>query len=142
MGLERFEEVDNFFFFDTALLESEQAVGACQPSYDRYMVPVEVKLNDRRLSFGSPSPYSGRTLADSGLVDKKRSAGLLAGLFFKGGPSTAFPGAHCILIAFNGTLLWLLWAKTHRSDDAPDLRLAKPHAMQPLDDCANPFEGP
>jgi hypothetical protein len=45
------------------------------------------------------------------LVPRRRSAGLLAGLFFKGRPGTAFPAAHGILVALDSPLLGLLRAK-------------------------------
>jgi hypothetical protein len=38
VGLERFEEVDDLLFLDTAFVQPEQKVGACQPGNDRNMV--------------------------------------------------------------------------------------------------------
>lgn len=57
MDLERFEEFDDLFFLDAALVQPEQAVGARQASNHPDVAPVEVKLDDRRLSNRSPSAH-------------------------------------------------------------------------------------
>ena len=54
VGLERLEEGDDLFLLDTAFVQPEQAVGARQSGDDRDVSPVEVKLNDGRLTFGWP----------------------------------------------------------------------------------------
>ena len=81
IGLERFEEIDDLLLLDAALVKSEQAVGASQSSDDRHMVPVEMKLDDGRLSFGCPGPHSGGALADSGLVDTDDQPAFSLGFF-------------------------------------------------------------
>ncbi len=43
----RFEEFDDFFFIDTALVQPQQAIGARQARNDRDVMAVEVKLDDR-----------------------------------------------------------------------------------------------
>lgn len=54
VGFERLQEFDDLLFLDASLVQTEQAVGASQPGYDRDMIPVEVELNDRRASLGMP----------------------------------------------------------------------------------------
>ena len=76
MDLERFEEFDDLFFLDAALVQPEQAVGARESGDDRDVIPVEVKLDDRRLSNRSPSAHPRGPLADAGLVDKNNGASL------------------------------------------------------------------
>ncbi len=53
VGFERFEEFDDLFLLDAALVQPEQAVGTRQASDDRDMVPVEVKLDDGCLPLGA-----------------------------------------------------------------------------------------
>ena len=71
---ERFQELDDFFLLDTTLVQPEQAVGASETSDDRDMMPVEVKLDNRRLALGRPSTNPCRTFADSRLVDEDDQA--------------------------------------------------------------------
>ena len=81
VGLERLEEFDDLLLLDTALVQPEQAVGTRQASDDRDMVPVEVKLDDRRLAFGRPSAYAGLALADAGLVYEDNQLAFSLGFF-------------------------------------------------------------
>ena len=53
MGLERFEEFDQLLLLDTALVKPEQAIRARHPGDGRDVIPVEVKLNDGRVSADS-----------------------------------------------------------------------------------------
>lgn len=62
--------------------------------------------------------------------------------FFKRRPSAALPTAHSILVSLNGAFLGLLRAKAHRPQDAPDLRLAKAHAVQAFNEYAHALERP
>src|SRR5258706_8266494 len=68
MPAEGLEEFDYLRASNGAVVESKQAVHPGQSGDDRNVVPGEMKLNDRRLSFGCPSSYSRRSLAQSGLV--------------------------------------------------------------------------
>lgn len=81
VSLERFEEIDDFFFLDAALVQSEHAVGARHSCDDRDVIPVEVKLDDGRLSFGSPGTYTWGSLADARLVHKNDHSPLSLGFF-------------------------------------------------------------
>ena len=67
---ERLQEPDDFFFLDAALVQSEQAVAARQARDDRDMIPVEVKLDDRRLALGRPGANPRGAFADSRFVDE------------------------------------------------------------------------
>src|SRR5690606_34591128 len=66
----------------------------------------------------------------------------LAGLFFKSRPSTALPAAHCILVALDGALLRLLGTEAQRTQNSPDVRLAKTHAVHAFDDRAHALDRP
>jgi hypothetical protein len=57
VGLERLEEFDDLLFLDAALVQPEQTVGAREPGDDRDVIPVEVKLDDGRLSPGRPGAH-------------------------------------------------------------------------------------
>ena len=78
---ERSRECDDLFFFDAALVQPEQAVGARQTGDDRDMIPVEVKLDDRRLALGRPGTNSRGTFADSRLVDEDDQPAFSPGFF-------------------------------------------------------------
>ena len=67
---ERFQELDDFFLLDTARVQSEQTVGARETSNHRDMIPIEVKLDNRRLSLGRPGTNPRGAFADSRLVDE------------------------------------------------------------------------
>ena len=81
VGLERFEEFDDLFLLDAALVQPEQTIGACEASDDRDVIPVEVKLDDGRLSPGRPGADSGRALADAGLVHEDNQSAFSPGFF-------------------------------------------------------------
>ena len=81
MRLERLEKFDDLRFLDAALVQTEQAVGARESSNDRDVSPIEVKLNDGRLSLGRPGAHSGCTFADAGLVGKDDQTAFALGFF-------------------------------------------------------------
>ena len=81
VSLERFEEFDDFLLFDSALVQPKQAVGACEPGYDRDVVPVEVKLDDGGLPLGCPGAHAGGAFADAGLVHKDNQSAFPLGFF-------------------------------------------------------------
>lgn len=85
MRLERLEKLDDLFLLDAAFVETEQVVGSGQPSHDRQLLPVEVKLNNRRLSFGRPGAHARRSFADAGLVDEDNPSFLSQGFFLSAG---------------------------------------------------------
>ena len=132
-------EQDDLLLLDAALVQPEQAVGARESGDNRDAVPVEMKLDDGCLSLGRSGSYSARALADVGLVHKTISWPS-RWAFFKGLPGSPFPGTHRIIIALDGALLGLLRAEAQRTQDAPDLRLAKAHALHPFDDDIHAFE--
>ena len=70
MRLECFQEGDNLFLLDTALVQSEQIVVAGKPGNDRDVIPVEMELDDWRLSLGRPGAHTGRPFADARFVDE------------------------------------------------------------------------
>ena len=82
MGLERLEELDYLFLLDAAFVQPEQAVGARESGDDRDVIPVEVKLDDWRLSLGRPGAHTGRSLADARLVHEDDQSALSLGFFF------------------------------------------------------------
>ena len=129
MGLQRFEKFDDLFFLDAALVQPEQTVGAREPCNNRDVIPVEVKLNDGSLPLERPGAYARGAFADAGLVHKDDQPTFSPGFFFKGRPGTAFPTAHCNLIALDGALLRFLRAKAQGTQEPPDLRLAKLDAV-------------
>ncbi len=90
MRLERFEEFDDLFFLDAALVQPEQAVAARQSGNHRDVVPVEVKLDDRRLPDRSPSAHPCGPLADTGFVDKYDHSALSPGFFLSLGQVLRF----------------------------------------------------
>ena len=83
MRFQRFEKFDNIFFLDAALVQPEPTVGACNPCNNRDMIPVEVKLNDRRLSLGRPGTYARGAFADSRLVYKNDQSAFALGFFLR-----------------------------------------------------------
>src|SRR5882757_7724993 len=90
MGLERLQKFDDLFLLDAALVQSEQTVGTRESCDDRDVVPVEVKLNDGRLSFGSPGAHSGRAFADTGFVYEDNQSAFSLGFFLRAGQVRRF----------------------------------------------------
>lgn len=85
MRLERLEELDKLFFLDAAFVNSEQTVGSCQSSDDRDVMPVEVKLDDGRLSLRCPGTHTRGALADARFVDEDDQSCLSLGFFLRAG---------------------------------------------------------
>ena len=90
MRFERLQEFDDLFFLDTPFVQAEQTVGACQPGNDRNVIPVEVKLDDRCLSFGSTGTHTCRTFADAGFVYKDNHSAFPLGFFLRAGQVRRF----------------------------------------------------
>src|SRR5574340_534179 len=88
--LECLQEFDDLFFPDASLVQAEQAVVACQPGDNRNVIPVEVKLDDRRASPGSPSAHARRAFADPGFVDKNDYSAFPLGFFLSEGQVRRF----------------------------------------------------
>ena len=91
MGFERFEEFDDLFFLDAALVQPEHTVGACEPGNDRDVIPVEVKLNDGRVPLGRPGAHARRALADARLVYKDDQPAFSLGFFLSAGQVLRIP---------------------------------------------------
>src|ERR1035437_1608029 len=87
---ERLQERDDFFLLDTALVQPEQAVGASKTSDDRDMIPIEVKLDNRRLALGCPGTNPRRAFADSRLVDEDDQTTFSLGFFLSPGQVRRF----------------------------------------------------
>ena len=82
MRLERLEEFDDLFLLlDCPRVQPKQAVGAGEPGDDRDVVPAEMKLDDGCLSLGCSITYSGRALADTGLVYEDNQMAFSLGFF-------------------------------------------------------------
>jgi hypothetical protein len=106
------------------------------------MVPVEVKLNDGRLSFGCPGPHSGGAFTDSRLVDKDDQSAFSLGFFLRAGQVLRFHERTASSLRSMARFSGFCGLKPIAPSDAPDLRLAKSHAVQPLNDRTNPLECP
>ena len=65
---ERLQELDDFFFLDTALVQPEQVVGASEASDDRDMIPVEVKLDKNWITGVWPLGAQVRTRVGRSLI--------------------------------------------------------------------------
>ena len=81
----RLEKVDDLFFANAALVETEQTIQSGKARNDRQLLPVEVKLNDGRLSLGRPRAYPRWPFAESRFVDKDDQAAFPAGFFLSAG---------------------------------------------------------
>ena len=90
VGLERLEESDNFFLLDTALVQPEQEIAARQSGNDRDVVPVEVELDDRRLTLGCPGAHPCGPLAQARFIDKDDQTALALGFFLSAGHVRSF----------------------------------------------------
>ena len=90
MSLQRFEEFDDLFFLDAALVQPEQTVDACEPCNNRDVIPVEVKLNDRSLPLERPGAYARGAFADAGLVHKDDQSAFSLGFFLRAGQVLRF----------------------------------------------------
>ncbi len=81
MLLERLEEFDDHVFLDTALEQSEQAVGAGHPGDHRLVVPVEMEQQDGGLLNRRAGPHPIGGLADARSVYKDNQAAFSLGFF-------------------------------------------------------------
>ena len=90
MVLERLERFHDLFLLDAALVQPEQAVAAAQASDDRDMVPVEVKLDEGRLSLGRSRAYAGRARTDARLVYEDDQPAFWLGFFLRVGQVLRF----------------------------------------------------
>ena len=70
VGAKRLQELDMLLFLDRSFVQSEHEVGARQPGDDRDVRPIEVKLDNRCLTFGCPGSHARRSLAQARLVDE------------------------------------------------------------------------
>jgi hypothetical protein len=70
MTLEMFEEIDYLLGLDRAWVEAKVKVPPRQPGDGRKLFPVEVKLQYRRLTFGTPCAHSVWLLAQTAFVDE------------------------------------------------------------------------
>lgn len=85
MRFERLEKFGDLFFANAARVETEQAIQSGKPCNDRQLLPVEVELNDGRLSLGCPGAYPRWPFAETRFVDKDDQAAFPAGFFLGGG---------------------------------------------------------
>lgn len=81
MSLECLEECDDLLFLDAAFVQAEQTLGAGEPGNDRDVMPVEVKLDDRRLTLQRPRANPGRPFADARFVDEDDQSAFPLGFF-------------------------------------------------------------
>src|SRR5712691_9616732 len=77
------QEDDHFSTADRAGEETEVEVPKRYPGNRREVVPVEVVLEDRRLSFGRPCPDSVGPFREAALVDEDNGSPFFFGVFFR-----------------------------------------------------------
>jgi hypothetical protein len=70
VSLEVLQEIDHLIGLDRTGIEPKVKVPPRQPGDGRELFPVEVKLQDRSLAFGTPCAYPVRLLAQSAFVDE------------------------------------------------------------------------
>jgi len=78
---ERLEKLDHLFFLDAAFVQPKQVVRPTEPGNRRHMIPVEMKLDDRRLPFQRPGADPGGAFADTGFVDENYQSAFSPGFF-------------------------------------------------------------
>src|SRR5882672_3583083 len=81
-GLERLEVLHDLRTLDRTVEESEVEAPQAHPGDQRELLPVEAVLQHWGLAFGRPGAHSGRTLAQSRLVDEDDGSSLPSGVFF------------------------------------------------------------
>src|ERR1019366_338703 len=81
VSAQRLEELDVLLFLDRAFVQAEQKVRSTQPGDDGDVGPVEVELDDRRLTLGRP----GAPLAQAGLVYEDDQSSFAPGFFLSAG---------------------------------------------------------
>jgi hypothetical protein len=90
MALEMREELDDLRSLDGSGEEPEVEIPPRDPGDRREQVPVEVVLQDRRLSTRGPSPAAMGPLGQSALVDEDDRLPLGCSVFFNAGQRTRF----------------------------------------------------
>ena len=90
MALQVGEKLDNLRSLDRAGEQPEVETPPGDPCDRREQVPVEVVLEDRRLSARRPGPAAVRPLSQSAFVDEDDRLPLRGGLFFNAGQRTRF----------------------------------------------------
>ncbi len=68
--LKVFQEIDYLLGLDRTGVEAKVKVPPRQPGDGRKLLPVEVKLQDRGLAFGTPRAYPVWLLAQAAFVDE------------------------------------------------------------------------
>jgi len=91
--LEVFQEIDHLLGLDCTGVESKVKVPPRQPGDGRELLPVEVKLQNRGLAFGTPCSHPVWLLAQAALVDEEEGTPFFLGFFLMRGHSTRFQRA-------------------------------------------------
>ena len=87
LSLQVFEKLDDLRTFDRARMELEVEVPDRDATEDREFLPVEVKLQNRRLSARCPGAYPVGFLAEAAFVDKDDDSPFFQGFFLRFGPT-------------------------------------------------------
>src|SRR5471030_1421738 len=90
MGLECFEQFDDLFLAAAALVQPEQTVGVRDSGNHRDVIPVEVKLDDGRLTLERPGAHARGALANAGLVYEDDQSAFSPGFFLRAGQILRF----------------------------------------------------
>ena len=75
----------HLLLLDAAFVQPEQVVRAAEAGDHRHMVPVEVKLDDWRLTLQRPGTHPRGTLADASFVDEDNQSVFALGFFLSAG---------------------------------------------------------
>lgn len=75
------EELHVLLLLDRALVKPEHAVRSAEPGDHGDVGPVEVELNDGRLTLRGPGTHAGGPLAQAALVDEDDHSALAPGFF-------------------------------------------------------------
>src|SRR6266540_3477997 len=82
---QRFEKVDHLFSGNGAFMQAKAQAREVHAGDQRQLVPVEMKLQRRRLASDTPGAHPRGPLRDSGLVDEDDQSSLASGVFFSAG---------------------------------------------------------
>ena len=82
---QRLEELDVLLLLDRAFVQTEHAVRAAEPGDDGDVRPVEVELDDGRLTLRRPGANPRGSFAQAGLVDEDDQSPGALGLFLSAG---------------------------------------------------------
>lgn len=85
LELERLQEFDHLLLPDAALIQAEIKVVARERGDDRDVRPIEVKVDDGRVSLGCPGAHARGALAQARLVYEDDFAPLAPGFFLRAG---------------------------------------------------------